>query len=81
MPMEEVWPSSHMGSSDTAAAGPTVTIRGFSISEMLECEKKKKCILELMNQYVEGKDRVRKLLFTELEEVLHTCIIWAENKK
>ena len=39
------------------------------------------CILEPMNQYVEGKGRVRKLLFTELEEVLHTCIIWAENKK
>lgn len=42
MPVEEVWPGSHMGSSDTAAAGPAVTIRGFSISEMLECEKKKR---------------------------------------
>lgn len=42
MPMEEVRLGLHMGSSDTAAAGPTVTIRGFSISEMLECEKKKK---------------------------------------
>ena len=40
MPVEELWPSSHMGSNDTAAAGPTVTIRRFLISEMLECEKK-----------------------------------------
>lgn len=49
--------------SDTAAAWPTVTIRGFSVSEMLKCEKM--CILELMNQCVEGKGKVRKLLFTE----------------
>lgn len=65
--------------SDTAAAWPTAAGRGFSISEMLRCEKI--CILESMNQCVEGKGKVRKLLFTELEEVLHTCIIWAENKQ
>lgn len=39
------------------------------------------CVLELMSQCVEGKGKVRKLLFTELEEVLHTCIIQAENKQ
>lgn len=46
---------------------------------MLKCEKM--CILEPVIQCVEGKGKVRKLLFTELEEVLHTCIIWAENKQ
>lgn len=34
-----------------------------------------------MSQCVGGKGKVRKLLFTELEEVLHTCIIRAENKQ
>lgn len=78
MPMEEPWSSSHMWRHDTAAARPTVTVRGFSISRDAKTWE---------NVYLRTDDSVcwrerqsQKITIYRVRGSL-TCIIWADNKQ